>query len=113
MATGITKREQHSPDAISALDFGEEPIPLPDERATVTLNYPNKASVEDISQHFPRRFVKIENKAEHSLEEIPDNAFILGDNFFVLSKLLVRGRRRHYSILIRRMRQVLTSIPGT
>ncbi len=93
MATGITKREQHSPDAISALDFREEPIPLPDERATVTLNYPNKASVEDISQHFPRRFVKIENKAEHSLEEIPDNAFILGDNFFVLSKLLREGKK--------------------
>ena len=93
MATGITKREQHSPDAISALDCCEEPTPLPDEGATVTLNYPNKAPVEDVVRHYPRHFVEIENTSENSLEELPDNAFILGDNFFVLNKILHENKK--------------------
>lgn len=93
MATGITKREQHSPDAISALDFGEEPIPLPDVKATVTLDYRNKASVEDIIKYFPRRFVRIENAEKHFSEELSENSFILSDNFFVLNKLLREDRK--------------------
>ena len=88
MATGITKREQCSLDAISASDFYKEPAPLPDEAATARLSYPNKAPDGDIIQHFPRRFVRMGEAAEHPLEEMPDNAFILDDNFFVLNQLL-------------------------
>ena len=88
MATGITKREQHSLDAISALDFYKEPAPLPNAAATATLSYPNKAPDGDIIQHFPRRFIRMGKEEEHPLEEMPDNAFILDDNFFVLNRLL-------------------------
>ena len=93
MATGITKREQHSLDAISALDFYKEPTPLPDGGARITLTYQNKASVEDIIKTFPRCFVQIEKSTEHSLQEIPYNAFVLDDNFFVLNKLLRENKK--------------------
>jgi len=70
MATGITKREQHSLDAISALDFYEEPIQLPDEDASATLMYPNKAEVPDIVQNFPRRFICLNGERELLLDLI-------------------------------------------
>ena len=88
MATGITKREQHSLDAISASDLCDEPFPLPDEAETVTLNYPNKASSEAIINKFPRQFVSLEGMRKHLLDQIPDKSFVLGDNFFVLNRML-------------------------
>ena len=88
MATGITKREQHSPDAISAFELSGEPLPLPDNGAVSELSYPNKAPVEAIVRNFPRKFVQFTKTVENAVKEIPENAFILADNFFVLSRLL-------------------------
>ena len=93
MATGITKREQQSGDAISALDFYGEAIPLPDEDAPVLLSYPGKASVEDIVQHFTRKFIRIKDQEEQVLDELPNNSFILDDNFFVLNQLIQEGQK--------------------
>ncbi|MBC6406312.1 MAG: site-specific DNA-methyltransferase [Rhodospirillales bacterium] len=88
MATGITKREQHSRDAISVLDFYREPIPLPSGDAEVALSYPNKADRSDIVTPTPRQFLTMEGGSAAQIDKIPDNAFILDDNFFVLNQLI-------------------------
>ena len=88
VATGISKREQHSTDAISARDFHGNPIPLPGAGATVTLSYARKACLEDITRSLAHSFIQIGKSKQLSLQEIPDNTFVLGDNFFVLNRLL-------------------------
>ena len=93
MATGITKREQHSADAISALDLRDEPFPLPGDSEAVTLSYANKAPVEDIVADYSRQFMRFERGVEHTLEEIPMDSFVLGDNFFALNKLLHQDKK--------------------
>ena len=93
MATGITKREQFSPDALSAVDIFEEPFPLPNTGVSATLNYPNKASVDTIIGNFPRVFVTITGQEEHVLGAIPNDSFVLADNFFVLNKLIRENKK--------------------
>ena len=93
MATGITKLEQHSVDAISALDLRDEPFPLPGEGETLTLNYPNKASTEEIIGDYSRQFMRIEREEEYILKQIPADSFVLGDNFFALNKLLHQSKK--------------------
>lgn len=93
MATGITKREQFSADAISALDFFQEVNPLPSERAAVELTYPNKASFEQIIHHEARTFLRVTQDRPFAPASLTDNAFILDDNFFVLNELVRTGRK--------------------
>lgn len=71
MATGITKREQHSEDAISVLDFYREPIPLPPSDAEVILSYPNKADRSEIIIPTPRRFLMMEGGSTAEIDTIP------------------------------------------
>lgn len=91
MATGITKREQHSPDAISVLDFYRESKTLPSGNAEVTLSYPNKADLSEIIKSTPRRFLLMNNCNAEKVSELPENAFILDDNFFALNELIREG----------------------
>ena len=88
MATGITKREQHSQDAISVSDFYREPTPLPPSNAEVTFSYPNKADRSDIIKPTGRRFMMMDGVSAEKANEIPENSFILDDNFFVLNELI-------------------------
>ena len=88
MATGITKREQHSLDAISALDLCNEPFPLPNGRHVITAEYANKAPEGAIIDNFKAEFVSVEESQEHLLDHLPDNCLVLADNFFVLNKIL-------------------------
>lgn len=93
MATGITKREQQSKNAISALDFFAEPNPLPDEDARATLEYPNKASVDQIIKYVDRNFIHIDNNHNTPVDKILENSFILDDNFFVLNTLINENKK--------------------
>jgi adenine-specific DNA-methyltransferase len=93
MATGISKREQQSLDALSALDLYNDPIPLPGKDDSVTLSYTNKASISDIVKNFPRHYFYIDALETQFLEEIPDNTFVLDDNFFVLNQLIQKGKK--------------------
>lgn len=89
MATGITKHEQFSDDVISASDFNNEPIPLPDKSDIATLTYPNKASLDDILDRVSHDFVKIERGSiDRVIQRIPLDSFVLDDNIFVLSELI-------------------------
>lgn len=93
MATGITKREQLSADAISALGLTREEMPLPDENTSVELSYQNKTSLEEIlcTESYP--FLKISEKPPFLVQTLADNSFILADNFFVLNELIAQGRK--------------------
>ena len=93
MATGITKREQHSADAISALDLRDEPLPLPGEAETATLSYPNKAPIRDIVADYSKQFIRLERRKEYVLEQLPADSFVLGDNFFVLNRLIHENKK--------------------
>ncbi|MEH2112617.1 site-specific DNA-methyltransferase [Nostoc sp.] len=93
MATGITKREQLSANAISALDLGVEEVPLPEEKASVELIYQNKAALEDIICIVPRTFLCIGAKPIYTVQSLTDNSFIIDDNFFVLNELIAQGRK--------------------
>lgn len=88
MATGIVKGERHSQDAISVLDFYPEPIPLPQGDEEVTLSYLNKAHRCDIVKPSTRRFLKLIGKELFEVGTLPQNIFVLDDNFFVLNELI-------------------------
>lgn len=91
MATGITKREQHSKDAISVQDFYQESTPLPPSDARAKLSYPNKAENKDIIQSKPRQLFTVSNNEVTEIKKIPKNSFILDDNFFVLNEIIREG----------------------
>lgn len=95
MATGITKREQHSKDAISAPDLSIDNIPLPDKSAIPRLVYEGKASEEEIlSEHYSYfRTISANGKASRKSADIPDNSFVLTDNFVGLHTLLNSGNK--------------------
>lgn len=88
MATGITKREQHSRDALSVLDFYEESIPLPHGDAPIALSYSCKAEEADIVRPVPRRFLRVSPDRSEQVTALGANAFILDDNFFVLNEMI-------------------------
>jgi len=95
MATGITKREQHSKDAISAPDLSTDNIPLPDKSVTARLVYEGKASeTEILSEHYSHfRTISANGKASRKSVDIPDNSFVLTDNFVGLHTLLNSGKK--------------------
>ena len=93
MATGITKREQLSADAISALNLTQEERPLPDGSTPVELSYQNKALLEEIRCMEPYKFLRISTPPPFGPQTLTDNSFILADNFFVLNDLIARGRK--------------------
>lgn len=93
MATGITKREQLSANAISAIDFYEEALPLPSSREVASLQYRNKAQESDLIGFAERSFVAVDREGQPSPDIISDNVFILDDNFFVLNELIRTGKK--------------------
>jgi adenine-specific DNA-methyltransferase len=95
MATGITKREQQSKDAISAHDLSTDNIHLPDKSVVARLVYEGKASEDEIltkhCSHF--RSISESGKASSRSLDIPDNSFVLTDNFLGLHTLLNAGKK--------------------
>jgi len=93
MATGITKREQRSPDAISARDFYDEGVPLPSDSASTEFTYPNKASIREILRPNHRAFLSLTQDGAFESPTFADNSFVLDDNFFALKELVQSGRK--------------------
>ncbi len=93
MATGITKREQLSANAISAFKFIDNDLPLPESDAVAELTYQNKAALSDIIRVVPHRFLHVSAKTPNDVQSLTDNAFILDDNFFVLNQLISQNRK--------------------
>jgi adenine-specific DNA-methyltransferase len=93
MATGITKREQLSDDALTALDPFQELYPLPSEGVTVDLLYPNKVPTKTLFQAEPRSFLHVTPERPYLPAGLTEDAFVLDDNFFVLLDLVRTGRK--------------------
>lgn len=93
MATGISKLEQHSDNAISALDIFPEVNPLPVKNASAVLSYPNKLAYDDVVDKKSRLFLNISKDHKYETDTISDNSFVLDDNYFVLSSLIQSGRK--------------------
>lgn len=93
MATGITKREQHTPDAISAREFIDNEVPLPSDKASVELTYSNKASARDILRPNQRSYLCMSQNGAFESPTLADNSFVLDDNFFALKELVQSGRK--------------------
>jgi adenine-specific DNA-methyltransferase len=93
MATGITKREQLSSDAISALELVDDDVPLPESKAVVELAYQNKAALSEIVRPVQRHFLYFGTKISDRAQAPIDNCFVLDDNFFVLNELISQGRK--------------------
>jgi len=93
LATGITKREQFSADALSAVDMFHESNPLPSESATVVLSYPEKASPSSILQAEQRSYVHLTRDALGLPASLTESSFVLDDNLMALSELVRQGRK--------------------
>lgn len=93
MATGITKREQLSADAISALELVNDEMPLPEDKTVVELTYQNKAALSEIIRPVSRSFLRVGAEIPNVVQSLADNAFVLDDNFFVLNELISQGRK--------------------
>lgn len=93
MATGNTKRERHSPDAISARDMSVDGLPLPPDQASAEIRYANKASVSEILQPADRAYLCLNQGEAFQSPILSDNAFVLDDNFSTLKALVQSGRK--------------------
>ncbi|WP_027487383.1 site-specific DNA-methyltransferase [Allorhizobium undicola] len=93
MATGITKREQLSPDAISAHNFYEEELALPTDQNKAELTYPHKAQLTDVLSPVKRHFLCLTKDGAFESPTFSDNAFVLDDNYFALKELMQAQRK--------------------
>ena len=87
MATGITKREQLSNDALTvrSLDAQDSPLPPTDERCS--LSYSNKLDVRGILSTTPLKLVEAMGDRWAPLSGSFDDSFILADNVDALRLL--------------------------
>ena len=87
MATGIAEIEKLSEDALLAGGIKTEPFPLPNSDATVTLQYPNKITKEEVLSEVEHDYLSLDSGNTSPIESIPLNTFLLADNFYGLKKL--------------------------
>ncbi|MFL1559458.1 site-specific DNA-methyltransferase [Pseudomonas sp. O11] len=93
MATGISKKEQHSVDSLTAVMPHRDPHPLPYTNF-FEFSYPNKISVAEILEPLPSSFLKVMRSGEtKKITTVDDNSIILADNYFGLHKLLESGEK--------------------
>ena len=89
MATGIVKGEKLGDDALLADSARSEPFPLPSNKDSFELKYPNKLSKEEILGDVDHEYSSVNYLGEVSPQaSINANAFLLADNFYGLKKLI-------------------------
>ena len=93
MATGISKREQQSEDAISANQFFPEIAPLPGDREKAELEYSGKLSAANVIEPVERSFLEVDQKGMRHTSPLLENSFILDDNFYALNELIRSGKK--------------------
>lgn len=93
MATGISKKEQLSSDALTAVVPHRDPYPLPFVDF-YELSYPNKLAVSDVIKPLPSSFVSISRDFEQKeVGVLNGNCLALTDNLFGLHKFIESGRK--------------------
>jgi adenine-specific DNA-methyltransferase len=93
MATGISKGEQQSLDAISVLDIDVDGVPLPKANEKVRLCYSNKKDLADIITTKRRRYYSLSDGNAEEADQLLSNTFVLDDNIFALCELLRAGKK--------------------
>ena len=87
MATGISKKEQLSNDALLAGGIKKEKFSLPEDNAKITLDYSGKMPEKDILECEEHSYITITKNDTNEIKTIPLNTFLLADNFYALKKL--------------------------
>lgn len=93
MATGITKGEQLSVDALTATLPGRDPHPLPAETAAVRLDYPGKLSVEEILEPIQASFQFVSKDGTATASRLEPYSLVLADNLLALHGMLRAGQK--------------------
>lgn len=89
MATGIVKGEKLGEDALLAGSVKSEPFPLPSDKDTFELSYPNKVSKEEILGAVDHKYSVVDSSGKaQPVNVISANSFLLADNFYGLKKLI-------------------------
>lgn len=92
VATGITAREQHSEDALTAHVLQRDPNPLPNGLIEPFLSYDNRLSEREVLQSLPITFSTASGEDWHKVALEP-NAVALCDNLVGLSALARSGEK--------------------
>lgn len=92
MATGITAREQHSEDALTAHIPGRDAHTLPNGRTEPSLTYDNRISTLEALKPIPITFSRAVGRRWNEAALAP-NALVLCDNLAGLSALMQSGQK--------------------
>ena len=92
MATGITAKEQHGHDALTAHVPHRDPHPLPSGEIEPFLSYDNRLSEHKALESLPVSFSRLED-LEWKNARLEANALVLCDNIMGLSALAHSGQK--------------------
>lgn len=92
MATGITAREQHGEDALTAHVPHRDPYPMPSGRIEPYLTYDNRLDEKKVLGEFPGSFLAA-REGQWSATQLGSNALVLCDNIVGLSALARSGEK--------------------
>lgn len=93
MATGITAREQHSKDALTAHVPHRDPHELPSGVTEPFLSYDNRLSEDQVLESLPVSFSAVDAEGRWSNAPLGSNALVLCDNLVGLSALARSGEK--------------------
>lgn len=93
MATGITKGERLSPEALTGTLPGRDPHPLPAPSEAAVLDYPRRLTKAVVTKPIAVEMHRVEADGSHAPTPIAPNAFVLSDNLLALHAL-VESRRK-------------------
>ena len=95
MATGISKYEQQTTDALSAFIPLRDPLLLPSDDERVELHYAGKAEKNEIliRPNFSFKEITESGNGAKCIEAIKDKTFALTDNLFGLHDLYESGKK--------------------
>lgn len=87
MATGITAREQHSEDALTAHVPHRDPHALPSGLTEPFLSYDNRLSEDKVLERLPVSFSSVDTEGKWNHAPLRSNALVLCDNLVGLNAL--------------------------
>lgn len=95
MATGITKREQFGSDATLAEDYLLEEFPLPSDNEKIEISYSNKMPESMVLRHNKTDYNLMDDNGQviEKINAIPEDSFVLTDNFLGLHSLLNSNKK--------------------
>ncbi len=93
VATGVTKAEQLSPDALIATVPGRDPHPLPASTENAVLSYKGKLPLKAAIVPLKAAFLSVKGNGLTSSAALAPNAFVLSDNLPALHELVRSAKK--------------------